>query len=271
MHDAAFASGALAGSPKSWNGAATQAGRASGIRLLLALTTPPIDGRSVAQCRGTAHHFDLAGRQRIDRDKMILAEVGGAAAADAVLDDADAVVVEPPDDRPARRARREAGAGNARFGKQEIAERGAASAADFLVRHHGNSCKPVGDDGQHALLGRGRNRRRLRFARGLPGSGSDSARTARRGARRSGFRRTMGLGAVTVISGSAVPAEGGGRRPAPWRRCRSAQSSSQLAPPRRNASSCRKCHGPDPERCNRNSTSNLSEAPAVVERRTDLN
>ena len=57
---------------------------------------------------------------------MIFAEVRSAVAADAVFDDADAIDVETPDDRPARGARRKAGAGNAGLGKQEIAERGAA-------------------------------------------------------------------------------------------------------------------------------------------------
>ena len=39
----------------------------------------------------------------------------------------------------------------------------AAGAADFLVRHHRDGCELIGHDGQHALLGRGRDRGRLRF------------------------------------------------------------------------------------------------------------
>ena len=39
----AAASGAFAGKPKLWNGAAGQVGNASGMRLLVALTTPPIE------------------------------------------------------------------------------------------------------------------------------------------------------------------------------------------------------------------------------------
>ncbi len=70
-------------------------------------------GRAVAQGRGPAHDFDLVGGEGIDGHEMILAEVGDAAAAGAVLDDADAVAVEAPDDRPAGGARREAGAGDA--------------------------------------------------------------------------------------------------------------------------------------------------------------
>ena len=53
---------------------------------------------------------------------MIFAEIGGAAGAGAVFDDADAVDVEAADDRPARGARRKAGAGDAGLGEQEIAK-----------------------------------------------------------------------------------------------------------------------------------------------------
>src|SRR4051794_27014843 len=94
---------------------------------------------------------------------MILAEVGGTAAADAVVDDTDAVDVETPDDRPARRARREAGAGDAGFGEQEIAERGAACTANFLIRHDGHSRKLIRHDRQYALLGRDSGGRRRSF------------------------------------------------------------------------------------------------------------
>ena len=52
-----------------------------------------------------------------------------------------------------RRARRRAG--DAGLGVQEIAERGAALAADFFVRHHGDGRELVGYDRQHALLGGG--------------------------------------------------------------------------------------------------------------------
>ena len=38
---------------------------------------------------------------------MVFAEIGGAASVGAVLDDADAIDVEAPDDRPARGAGRE--------------------------------------------------------------------------------------------------------------------------------------------------------------------
>ncbi|MGY4362251.1 hypothetical protein ACVW0J_008744 [Bradyrhizobium sp. i1.7.7] len=58
-------------------------------------------GRSIAQGGRPAHHFDLIGRERIDRDEVILAEIGCAVRIGAVLDDADAVDVEAPDDRPA--------------------------------------------------------------------------------------------------------------------------------------------------------------------------
>ena len=54
---------------------------------------------------------------------MVLAEIGRAVRADAVLLDADAIDVEAADDRPAGRAGREARAGDAGLGEQQIAER----------------------------------------------------------------------------------------------------------------------------------------------------
>ncbi len=86
---------------------------------------------------------------------MVFAKIGGAASVVAVFDDADAIDVEAPDDRPARGARREAGAGDAGLGEQEIAKLGGALAADFLVRHNRDGRELVGDDRQHALLRRG--------------------------------------------------------------------------------------------------------------------
>ena len=112
-------------------------------------------GRAVAQRGGPAHHLNLVGRERIDRHEVILAEIGSAAGIGAVLDDADAIDVEPPDDRPAGSAGREARAGDAGFGEQEIAELAAARAPDLVVRHHGDGRELVGHDRQHALLGRG--------------------------------------------------------------------------------------------------------------------
>ncbi len=56
--------------------------------------------RSITQGRWPADHFDLVGRERVDRNEMILAEIRSAVAADAVFDDADAIDVETPDDRP---------------------------------------------------------------------------------------------------------------------------------------------------------------------------
>ncbi|MGY4425805.1 hypothetical protein ACVWY2_008254 [Bradyrhizobium sp. JR6.1] len=96
---------------------------------------------------------------------MIFAEIRDAAAAEAVLDDADAVDVEAADDRPARCAGREARTGDAGFREQQIAERGAAGAPQFLVGHYGDGCELVSDDGQHALLWCGR-RCRLRRLHG---------------------------------------------------------------------------------------------------------
>ena len=96
---------------------------------------------------------------------MIFAEIGGSAAGDAVLKNADAIDVKTPDDRPARGAGSEARTGNAWLGKQEIAELSAALAADFLVRHHRDGCKLIGHDRQHALLRRSCGRRWLGLRR----------------------------------------------------------------------------------------------------------
>ena len=57
--------------------------------------------RSVAQRGRTADDLDLVCRQCIDRHGMIFAEIGGAASTGAVFEDADAIDVETPDDRPA--------------------------------------------------------------------------------------------------------------------------------------------------------------------------
>ncbi|MGY3461027.1 hypothetical protein ACVWW5_006477 [Bradyrhizobium sp. LM3.4] len=116
---------------------------------------------------------------------MILAEVGGTTGIGAVLDDADAVDVETPDDRPAGGAGREARAGDARLGEQEIAELTAAFAADLLVRHDRDGGELVGHDRQHALLrcgGRGGCRRGVRcaFMAACPRGSRGAARVAGR-------------------------------------------------------------------------------------------
>ena len=105
----------------------------------------------------------------------------------------------------------EGGAGNAGFGEQEIAELGGARAADFLVRHHGDGCELVRNDGKHALLKCGSSRRWLRLWRALAiaaGSGPGDAHGRTRGT--TVRCRTIGLGAVTVISGSCVAEDGAG-------------------------------------------------------------
>src|SRR5882672_1822094 len=89
---------------------------------------------------------------------MVFAEIGGAASIGAVFEYADAIDVETPDDRPARGPRRKGGAGNAGLGKQEIAKLGGALTANLFVRHHGDRCKLIGHDREHALLRRGRDR-----------------------------------------------------------------------------------------------------------------
>ncbi len=114
--------------------------------------------RAVTQGRRTADHLDLPGRQRIDRHEMIFAQIRHAAAADAVVDDADAVDVEAADDRTARRAGRKARPGDAGLGEQDVAQRRAGTALQFLARHHRDGRELIGDDRQRAL------QRRLRRA-----------------------------------------------------------------------------------------------------------
>ena len=83
--------------------------------------------------------------------------------------------------------------------------------------HHGDRCELIGHDWQHARLRRGSYRRGLRLRRafaGLSGRCAGDAHWPREGT--TGLRRTIGLGAVTVISGSCVE-EGGALRPGPSR------------------------------------------------------
>jgi len=49
---------------------------------------------------GPADHLDLLCRQRIDRYEVVLPQIRNAAAADAVLDNADPVNVQAANDRP---------------------------------------------------------------------------------------------------------------------------------------------------------------------------
>src|SRR5262249_48125515 len=64
--------------------------------------------RTPAQGRRAAYHLDLIGRQRIDGYKMVLAQVRRAVGAEAVLLNADAIDVEPANDRAAGRSGRKA-------------------------------------------------------------------------------------------------------------------------------------------------------------------
>src|SRR5262245_32227144 len=112
---------------------------------------------------------------------MIFAEVGGAAPADPVLDNADAIDIEAAHDRAARRAGREARSGDAGLAEQEVAERRAAVAPDLLVGHDRDGRELVGDHGQCPLRwglrrgwrrghrsSRSRNLLRLRWPRRWP-------------------------------------------------------------------------------------------------------
>jgi hypothetical protein len=65
--------------------------------------------------------LDLLHRERIERDAMVLAEVGHVHGADAVLLDAHTEVVEPAQ-HGARCTRREAGRRRARHGEEQVAE-----------------------------------------------------------------------------------------------------------------------------------------------------
>ena len=64
--------------------------------------------RAVAQGRRSPDHLDLVGRERHDRHEMVFAEIGHSASADSVLDDANAIHIQPADDRPRRGAGRKA-------------------------------------------------------------------------------------------------------------------------------------------------------------------
>ena len=57
--------------------------------------------RTVAQRRRSADHFDLVGRDWVDRDEMVFAQIGSAVSIDAVFGDADTIDVETANDRPA--------------------------------------------------------------------------------------------------------------------------------------------------------------------------
>ncbi len=58
--------------------------------------------RPVSQRRRATDYLDLVGGVRVDRHRVVFAQRRGVVGADAVLAHADAVAVEPADDRPAR-------------------------------------------------------------------------------------------------------------------------------------------------------------------------
>src|SRR4030095_13016603 len=116
------------------NGARGSLVRAAGQRLGNAIVLRSDDAanrcRSVAERCGSADDLDLVGAQRVDRNEVVLAEIGSAACADAVLRDADAIDVEATHDRAARRAGREARSGDSGLAEQEVTQRRAAVAPD---------------------------------------------------------------------------------------------------------------------------------------------
>ena len=102
---------------------------------------------------------------------MVLAEIGGAAGADAVFLDAHAINVEAAHDRPAGRAGREARSGDAGLGEQQIAKRAARGALHLVAGHHRHGRELIGDDRQPAG----------RFGRRLGGRGGGKGRGNGRG------------------------------------------------------------------------------------------
>ena len=144
--------------------------------------------RAPAQRSRTAHHLDPFRCQRIDRDRVILAQLRHAACADAVLLDPHAIGIEAAHDRAAGRAGRKAGAGDAGLGEQQVAERPAAGALDFLAGDHGDGGELVGDDRQPAGRQPRRGGRRLGCGGGHRRGGGGRAVGAWPGAR-SGLAR----------------------------------------------------------------------------------
>ncbi len=191
--------------------------------------------RSVAHRRRTADDFDLVCRQRIDRHEMVFAEIGSAAGVGAVFEDADAIDVETPDDRPARGAGREGGAGNAGFGEQEIAELGGALAADFLVRHHRDGRKLIGHD--RAARPVGARPRPVPAAAPARAHDCGRARCGRRAPACAKARRLSPHDRAWRRHGDFRQLRRGGGAAASWAIARLpiAHSNSQLAPPKWNA------------------------------------
>ena len=118
--------------------------------------------RAETQGGRPADDLDLVGDERVDRHEMVLAQIGRAVGADAILLDAHAIDVEAANDRAAGGAGGKARAGDARLAEQQVAERAGAVATNFLVRHDRHGGELIGDDWQRALQFGGR----CRLARG---------------------------------------------------------------------------------------------------------
>ncbi len=151
--------------------------------------------RAEAQGGGAADHLDALGGERIDRDGVVLREIGDILRADAVFLDAHAGVVEAADDRPAGAARRETGAGDAGQGVELVAERCAAVAADLGLGNNGDGHEGAVDDLQLAVGEAEIAGRAVGVARGLDedlgqgglgGGGGDEQRQDEEACRRSG-------------------------------------------------------------------------------------
>ena len=145
--------------------------------------------RAVAQRRGAAIDLDLADRQRIDRHRMVGAQGGDVAGAKPVLLNADAIVAQAAQDRPAG-AGREGRRGGARLGEEHVAEVLRRQLLDLAA-----------GDRAERRVGLARQTRRCRRRNRRCGGGRGATRGAA-AAGRAGRGRRGGGGAVTVTVGT---------------------------------------------------------------------
>ena len=91
---------------------------------------------AVEQRRRPAHDFDPGRRQRVDRHAMVGRLARQVVGALAVLQDQDAIAVEPADDGP-RRRRTERALRDAGLGLEQLAQGGLGLDREVLARQHG--------------------------------------------------------------------------------------------------------------------------------------
>ena len=111
---------------------------------------------AVEQRRGTAHDLDLVRGRRVDRHAMVRRLARQIACALAVLEDRDAIAVEPPNDGPARR-RTQRPAGHAWLPVQRVAKRPREDLGQILAGKHRRRLirlerAPRGGPDRHDLL-----------------------------------------------------------------------------------------------------------------------